>query len=161
MRPKHIRCYQGVCEIDLGARLDRPDEEFDQGHGPLVGLQEVPAAIDNDGGKGLLLLQYVVQGVPHGGEGGGIQGGFRPGWREARRQQEFVGLAQRHVERRGKAHDHVAARLGASKLEETDMTLRTRCRHRQLELGNAASVAPSGESVGKGRRGFHDYLACS
>ena len=56
VRPQHIGAYQGIGKVDRRSRLYRPDQELDHRHRPLVGLQQVPAAIDDHGGKGLLLL---------------------------------------------------------------------------------------------------------
>ena len=61
VRSQHVGADQGIGEIDRRAGLHRADQELDHRHGALVGLQQVPAAIDDDGGEGLLLRQHVVE----------------------------------------------------------------------------------------------------
>ncbi len=124
----------------------RPDQELDHRHGALVGLQQIPATIDDDGGEGLLLAQHVVERAADRRQRLGAEIGLTPGRRVTRSQQQLVGLAQRHVERRRQAQDHLAAGLGAAELEEAQMTLRAVGRRREPELRKAASLAPQGKS---------------
>src|SRR5262249_25052977 len=68
-----------------------------------------------------------------------------PHRRKARREQQGVLLAQRHVERRGEPQDHVAAGRRAAQFEKAEMPLRDVGAEREVELGEAAALAPTAE----------------
>ena len=92
------------------------EQEHGEGVGRLVGLQQVPQPVDDDGRIGLLLLQHAVDRLAHRRELGRAQVGLAIDRREARGQQHGVALAQRHVERGGELHHHLAAGPGAARI---------------------------------------------
>jgi len=58
-------------------------------------------------------------------------------------------LAQRHVERGGKAQDHLPAGRRPSRLEEAQMALGDLGRAGELQLRHAALAAPPAQAMGE------------
>jgi hypothetical protein len=52
VRPQHVGAYQRVGKVDRRAGRDGTDQELDYRHSALVGLQQVPPAVDDDGREG-------------------------------------------------------------------------------------------------------------
>lgn len=96
----------------------------------------------------------MVERVADRGEAVGAEIRLTPCRRVSGRQQQLVGLTQRQVEGRRQAEHHLAAGLGAAKLEEAQVTLGALSRRREAELGEATPLAPPGKTRGKGERGF-------
>src|SRR5207302_4979647 len=66
--PEYVRADQCVGEIDPRIGSHGPNQEFDQSRGALIGLEQVPAAVDDDGRKWLLLSQHIVERIPDSGK---------------------------------------------------------------------------------------------
>jgi hypothetical protein len=141
-RPQHVRARERVGKVDGGARRERTDQEFDQARRALVGPQQVPAAVDDQGRKRFLLPQHEVEGGADRSECGRAEIVLLPARCKPGRHQEAVVLAQRQIERRRQAVHHGAARRGASELEKAQMTLRDSGPAGQLELRPGAALAP-------------------
>ena len=62
--------------------------------------------------------------------------------RVARGEEQLVALAQRHVERPGQAHDHLAARAGPARLDEAHVARGARGLGGQVELAHPAHRTP-------------------
>ena len=78
--------------------------------------------------------------------------------REARRHQQHVALAQRHVQPLGQMQDHVAARLGAAQLHKAQVLGGDVRLQRQVELGQAPALAPLAQQFAYGLSGCgHDH----
>ena len=86
--------------IDPRTRSQGSNQEFDQSEGALIGLEQVPAAVDNDRRKWLLLSQHIVERIPHSGKLRRSELGFVPNRSEPRSDQQLIVLAQRYIERR-------------------------------------------------------------
>jgi hypothetical protein len=119
----------------LTARRQRPDQELDQADRAAVGVQQVPVAVDGNGGKRLLLRQHVADSARDLGKLRRAEIGLAPCRGVAGRQQQRVVLAQGHVERLGEAQDHLPARTRAAKLQKAQMALRDLCPAGKLQLG--------------------------
>ena len=52
-----------VGEIDFSSGTDRTNKKLDKAQGAIVRLEQFPAAIDDRGGKRLLLRQHVIEGL--------------------------------------------------------------------------------------------------
>ena len=123
MRPQHVGCDQRVGQVDRRARRERSDQEFDQAHRARIGLQQVPVAVDRHGRKRLLLRQHEIERASHLAQFGSGKVGLPPDRRKARRDQQRIVLAQRHIERGRKPHHH--SRLGDAR--PNSRKLRWRC----------------------------------
>ena len=167
VRPVHqegaqdVRPDQGIGQVDRNLGRERPDQKLDQAHRPGIRFQQVPAAIDHDGGERFLLAEHVVEAAAHAFELRRGEFGLVPYRRKACGQQKRVLLAQGNLEGDGEAQDHGAARGGSAQLEEAQVTLRDVRPARQLELRDAALPAPPAQPGREVGRRAHDYLSRS
>ena len=142
-----------------GRRRGGPGEELDEAPRARVGAQQVPAPVHDERRVRLLLGQHVVQRAVHLGELRRGEITLAPGRRKTGREEERVVLAQREIEHRGEPQDHLPARAGAPGLEKAEMTLGGPGGASQIELREAATLAPpaqprpeAGRRLAEGRR---------
>jgi hypothetical protein len=134
---------------------------LDQSDGALIGLEQVPAAVDDNRRKWLLLSQHKVERIPHSGKLRRGELGFMPNRSEARSYQQLIVLAQGYIERRREPSNHIATGGGASDLQKTQMALRDAGPAGKLELRPSPASTPRAQAGGKLRFGSHDYLSGS
>ena len=99
--------------------------------------------------------EHEIDGATHRGEGGMIERPLREDRRVARRKQQDVARAQRHVETFGEMEHHVARRHRAAALDEAQMLLGDLGLERQLQLAQAPALAPIAEVIAHGADGSH------
>jgi hypothetical protein len=104
----------------------------------LVHLQHVAVPVEHQRRVRLLLAQDEVERPAHGGHRGGVEPGAAVDGSIARRDQQVVALAQRHVQRAGQPQHHRAAGLGSSRLDEAQMTRGDAGLDREAELAQPA-----------------------
>jgi hypothetical protein len=156
MRAQRGRRHQRVGKVDRCGRLRRrAEEKLGHARGPGVGAQQVPAPVDHEGRIRLLLRQHVVERAHHLRKLGRGERAFPPHRRETGGQQQRVLLAQRQVERRRQAQDHVAARRGAAGFQEAEMALGNLGGAGKRKLRLAAMGAPPAQARTEGGRRLH------
>ena len=138
-------------------RVDRRREllgrdALEQQRDARVGVQHLPVAVDDQRRIRLVALEHVAQ---RGAHGVVLRAALRIRGRVARRQQQVVGLAQRHVEPLREPHHHVPARLRAAGLDEAQVARRDVGLERQLELAEPPPGPPLAQQ-GTDRR-FHAH----
>ena len=126
--------------------------------GPVVG-DERPAAVDRDRRVGVVAVEHELDRVVDRLHLGLVERALLVDRRVAGGEQQPVALAQRHLELVGEVQDHLGARLGAAGLDEAEVAGRDAGLEREVELAEAAALAPVAEQVadgsgGHGRRAY-------
>ena len=118
------------------------EEQAHQPPGAAIGHQDVPVAVDDQAGVGLLLAHHEVERAPHVGHLGRLEAGLPVHRRVAGGGQQVVAAARRDLEHAAQQQHHVAARLGAARLDEAQVPRGDLGVHRQGELAQAPALAP-------------------
>src|SRR5215469_16307282 len=108
----------------------------------LVSRYQPPMAIDSDRREGLVAGQHQVDSGAGCGECRVLEGALAKDRRVARRYQQYVSLAQGHVELLGEMQQHIAARLCSPSLEKRQMPGRYVGLQSEIELTEAATQTP-------------------
>jgi len=115
---------------------------FHQQRHQRVVRDQVPVAVHGQRGKGLVSLQHQVDGAARGGHGRVVEGALPVHRREARRHQQRIALAQRHLQPFGQPQHHFAAGGCAAGFHVAQMAGRDFGFLCQVELAQAAVGAP-------------------
>src|SRR5215472_3822399 len=99
-------------------------------------------AIDGNRRERLVPGQHQVDSGAGRGERRVLEGALAEDRRVARRRQQYVALAQRHIELLGEMQQHVAARLRPPSLEKRQMPGRYDRLEGKIELTQATPQAP-------------------
>ena len=114
---------------------------------------EIPVTIDCKRGVRLMTLEYEVDRFACGLQRRIVERARCKHGCETCGDQQLVALAQRHIEQFSESHDHVAARLRASCLDEAQVTRRDFGFCREVELTHASSLAPFAQQLADGAGG--------
>jgi len=124
-RLEQVRCRAGDQHPDARVRRD---------HAPM--------AVDDDRGIRLVAGQHPIERDADRLELGLVQPALPVRRRVARREQQLVAVAQRHVEPVGEVEDHVRARPRPPGLDEAQVPGGHVRLERQVELAHAPAPAP-------------------
>jgi hypothetical protein len=127
--------------------------------------------VDRQRRIGLVRLQHLIDRDARRDERRIVQRPLRKRRREARRHQQHVALAQRHVEPLGEPQHHVARRRGPAGFDEGQVPRGNLRVERKIQLTKPAALPPlpqvitdahrlrAGGSLGRGDRGVHGRKA--
>ena len=107
-----------------------------------IARDDAPLPVEREGGVGLLALQHEIDRAAGGRQCGIGQRPFRENRCIARRHQEHVALAHRHVKLFGEMQQHVAARMGAAGFDKAQMPGRDPGVAGEIELAQAPALPP-------------------
>jgi hypothetical protein len=111
-------------------------------------------AVDHEAGVGLLLAQDEVERAPDIRHLRRIERGLAIDGSVAGRGEQVVAASRRHLEDPGQQEHHVAARLGASGLDEAEMPRGDLGVDGQAELAQAPPFPPVPDELADGAGGF-------
>src|SRR5215831_4780069 len=94
MRTQYIGPDKSVGQVDRRAGRERTNQKLYKGDRALVGLQQVPAPIDDHCRIRLLLVEHVVECLAHGRQRVRAEIRRRPNGSETSRKQQLVGLTE-------------------------------------------------------------------
>jgi len=117
------------------------DSRREQRHG-AVGAEHLPGAVDHHGRVGVVPLEDQVDRLAHWCHLGVLQVVLLERRGVSGREQQLVAVAQRHLEPFGELEHHVRARPRPAGLHEAEVTGRHARLERQIELAQAAPLAP-------------------
>ena len=143
----------GVARSTLhgGSSSSGRDAVDEHGRGAVRG-HEVHRRSTRIAGYGSCAGEQPVDGVAHRLHLGRVEVGRVERRREARRDQQRVALAQRHVEVIGEVQHHLAARPGPAGLDEAQVPRRDAGVVRQIELAQAPPRPPVAQQRADGGR---------
>jgi hypothetical protein len=118
------------------------EETTEELRGAVVSPQEVPGAVDHDRREGVVAAEDDRDRLLDPGHQRTVQWFERVQRRETRGHKQVVALPERHVERSGQTHHHLAARLGSPGLHEAHIARRRGGIAGQVELALAPHRAP-------------------
>ena len=139
--------------VDRRFEQGRGDAVGEDGEGGRVGGHEIPAPVDDDGGKGLVAAEEPVEGIAHRGHLLRVErrGGVHR--RVAGGEQQAVALAERHVEAIGEVQHELAARLRTPGLHEAEVAGGHLGFNGEVELAEASPLSPVAQQRSDGRDG--------
>ena len=104
-------------------------------------------AIDRERRIGFVSREHLIDRLPRDPQRRIVERAFREHRRVARRMQQQIAIAQRHVELFGKAQHHLAAWLRPAGFQKTEMPRGDFRIERQLELAQATPLAPLAQQI--------------
>jgi len=103
---------------------------------------DTPVPVERESGVGLLPLEHQIDGGARGGQRRILERTLGKDRGVACSHQQHIALAHRNVELLGKVQQHVAARLRSAGLDEAQMPGRNTGIAGEVELAEAAALAP-------------------
>jgi hypothetical protein len=143
-----------------GVDLRRLEEEAEEAARALVAHEDVPAPVDHQGGIRLLLAQGELEGAPHLGHLRSVEPALVIDRRVPRGEEQLVPAARGHLEHPGEKEDHVAARVGAARLEKAQVPGGDLRVESEGELAAPPALAPLANEPAH-RTGRHRLLPAS
>jgi hypothetical protein len=137
--------------VDRGSEQRRVGLADEHGHGG-VGVDQVPGPVHHHRRVRLVAGQDLAQGRPDRRHLRGVQGRLPEGGRVASGEQQMVALAQRHLELLAQPQQHVAAGPGPAGLQEAQVPGRDLRLEGEVELAEAAALAPLAQQLADGPR---------